>query len=199
MTVPDNPISGAFDDRPVHTDDPRFEPIWQAIKRWDIQRNPDAGYAGANGTDVQIILDALDLAAQIDSSGLRGAHMPDLTPIAEYEGTLPVVEDCEFLTEGGDRCPVDPCQCRPGCQPNPLFPTADKGRRYRRLRFAAPTGAVNEPLVFDAETDQPIGYTTAVRFDFSANDWPTVTVTFALGEDDLPLQPPPSHTTRSRP
>jgi len=50
----------AFDDRPVHTDDPRFEPIWQAIKRWDIQRNPGAGYAGATGTDVQIILDALD-------------------------------------------------------------------------------------------------------------------------------------------
>jgi hypothetical protein len=59
---------GAFDDRPVHTDDPRFDPIWQAIKRWDIQRNPGAGYAGATGTDVQIILDALDGASPNDSS-----------------------------------------------------------------------------------------------------------------------------------
>ena len=62
---------------------------------------------------------------------------------------------------------------------------------YRKLRFAAPTGAVNESLVFDAETEQPIGFTTAVRFDFSADDWPTVTVTFVLGSEDLPLRPPP--------
>jgi len=52
-----------FDDRPVNTEDPRFEPIWQAIKDWDIQRSPDTGYAGATGTDVQIILDALDAAS----------------------------------------------------------------------------------------------------------------------------------------
>jgi hypothetical protein len=49
-----------FDDRPVHTDDPRFEPVWQAIKGWDIERSPGVGYAHATGTDVQIILDALD-------------------------------------------------------------------------------------------------------------------------------------------
>ena len=55
-----------FDDRPVNTEDPRFEPIWQAIKDWDIQRSPDTGYAGANGTDVQIILDALDAASSVN-------------------------------------------------------------------------------------------------------------------------------------
>lgn len=52
--------AGLGDSRPVHTDDPRFEPIWQVIKAWDIARVPGMGYAGANGTDVQIILDALD-------------------------------------------------------------------------------------------------------------------------------------------
>jgi hypothetical protein len=55
-----------FDDRPVNTEDPRFEPIWQAIKSWDIQRSPDSGYAGATGTDVQIILDALDASSSVN-------------------------------------------------------------------------------------------------------------------------------------
>ena len=60
--------------------------------------------------------------------------------------------------------------------------------QYRKLRFAAPTGKINEPLVFDAETDQPIGFTTGVEFHFRVDDWPEVTVTFILSEDDL--QPP---------
>lgn len=37
----------------------QFEAIWQAIKGWDIQRTPGAGYAGATGTDVMTILNAL--------------------------------------------------------------------------------------------------------------------------------------------
>jgi hypothetical protein len=48
-----------FDDRPVNPDHPLFEPIWQAIKQWDIQRRPGDGYAGANGTDAQVIIDAI--------------------------------------------------------------------------------------------------------------------------------------------
>ena len=31
---------------------PEFEAAWNAIKGWDIERNPGAGYAGATGTDV---------------------------------------------------------------------------------------------------------------------------------------------------
>ncbi len=38
---------------------PLFEAIWQAIKGWDLQRKPGAGYAGANGNDVATILDAI--------------------------------------------------------------------------------------------------------------------------------------------
>lgn len=39
--------------------DPRFEAVWQAIKHWDIQRYPGAGYAGASGNDVMAILSQL--------------------------------------------------------------------------------------------------------------------------------------------
>lgn len=39
-------------------DDPLFESIWQAIKRWDLSRNGGIGasYAGASGTDVMTVL-----------------------------------------------------------------------------------------------------------------------------------------------
>lgn len=36
-----------------------FEPIWQAIKGWDIQREGAAGYHGPTGDDVRHILAAL--------------------------------------------------------------------------------------------------------------------------------------------
>ena len=47
--------------------------------------------------------------------------------------------------------------------------------------------------MFEGETDQrPIGSTTGgMEFHFRVDDWPEVTVTFILSEDDLPLQPPP--------
>jgi hypothetical protein len=51
-----------FDMRPVNTEHPWFEPIWQAIKGWDIARSSGAGYAGATGSDVQAIIDALSAA-----------------------------------------------------------------------------------------------------------------------------------------
>ena len=46
---------------------PEFEAVWQAIKKWDICRDPSQYanrgeptlYAGATGTDVRTILDAL--------------------------------------------------------------------------------------------------------------------------------------------
>lgn len=39
--------------------DPLFEIIWQAIKGWDIERSQGEGYAGATGTDVMTILNAI--------------------------------------------------------------------------------------------------------------------------------------------
>lgn len=38
---------------------PEFNAIWNVIKNWDIQRKKGAGYAGATGTDVMSILNAL--------------------------------------------------------------------------------------------------------------------------------------------
>lgn len=38
---------------------PVFEAIWQVIKGWDIQRELQVGYAGATGTDVKTILNAI--------------------------------------------------------------------------------------------------------------------------------------------
>ncbi len=43
----------------VNTDDPLFAPIWETIKGWDIQRQSGLGYAGATGTDVQLIVNAI--------------------------------------------------------------------------------------------------------------------------------------------
>lgn len=39
-----------------------FEPIWNAIKGWDIQREHGAGYHGPTGDDVRHILSALSAA-----------------------------------------------------------------------------------------------------------------------------------------
>lgn len=38
---------------------PEFNAVWEAIKKWDIERNYGEGYSGATGTDVMIILNAL--------------------------------------------------------------------------------------------------------------------------------------------
>jgi hypothetical protein len=43
---------------------PEFEKIWQTIKGWDIERIPGDGYAGATGTDVITILDALGITGE---------------------------------------------------------------------------------------------------------------------------------------
>lgn len=56
--------NGVFRDMPNPTEadlnDPEFEAIWQTIKRWDVNV-PDcyAGYCGANGSHVMLILNAL--------------------------------------------------------------------------------------------------------------------------------------------
>ena len=39
--------------------DPLFDVIWNAIKKWDIQRRVGDGYAVATGNDVMHILSAI--------------------------------------------------------------------------------------------------------------------------------------------
>lgn len=38
---------------------PLFNRIWEVIKGWDIQRKPGEGYAGATGTEVMAIIEAV--------------------------------------------------------------------------------------------------------------------------------------------
>lgn len=42
-----------------------FDPIWQAIKGWDIQREHGAGYHGPTGNDVRTILAAFTAAGLV--------------------------------------------------------------------------------------------------------------------------------------
>lgn len=56
---PANPISWPGPTQEM-LDSPKFEAVWQCIKKWDINV-PDAyaGYSGATGNHVRAILDAL--------------------------------------------------------------------------------------------------------------------------------------------
>ena len=40
---------------------PEFNAVWEAIKKWDLGREEGLGYAHATGTDVMIILSALEM------------------------------------------------------------------------------------------------------------------------------------------
>lgn len=42
-------------------EEPQFNAVWEAIKGWDLERTPNAGYADATGNDVMHILIALGL------------------------------------------------------------------------------------------------------------------------------------------
>ena len=49
----------------VQEHDERFNAVWEAIKKWDISRDPQwSGYAGATGDDVCTILEAIDSIGQ---------------------------------------------------------------------------------------------------------------------------------------
>jgi hypothetical protein len=54
-------IDGSPENQPSQQDieSKEFQAIWGVIKAWDIQRVPNTGYAGATGTDVMRILNAL--------------------------------------------------------------------------------------------------------------------------------------------
>jgi|SRR5579859_3736937 len=47
------------DPTPQELESPEFNAVWNAIKKWDISRTSNGLYAGATGTDVCTILDAL--------------------------------------------------------------------------------------------------------------------------------------------
>lgn len=49
-----------IDPTPQDLERPVFEAIWQAIRRWDLERERGRGYAGATGTDVKTILRAIE-------------------------------------------------------------------------------------------------------------------------------------------
>lgn len=55
--------------------DPRFDVIWNAIKRWDIGRYPDGTHSGATGSDVMHILRAIDLSVVEDTHENRAAGL----------------------------------------------------------------------------------------------------------------------------
>ncbi len=48
------------DPTPAMLQDPRFEKIWQVIKRWEIAVPGSFGYCGGTGNHVRAILEALD-------------------------------------------------------------------------------------------------------------------------------------------
>lgn len=52
------PLRGVEYPEPDHDTEP-FDAVWSVIGQWDIARSPTDSYAGATGTDVQVILDAL--------------------------------------------------------------------------------------------------------------------------------------------
>ncbi len=56
--------------------DPLFNAVWDAIKGWDLEREQGAGYAGATGTDVMTILNAvrpsITQAAAEENARVRG-------------------------------------------------------------------------------------------------------------------------------
>lgn len=43
----------------IDVSSPEFNAVWDAIKRWDIQRQYGVGYCGATGSDVMYILNAI--------------------------------------------------------------------------------------------------------------------------------------------
>jgi hypothetical protein len=62
-------------------DSPEFEAVWQAIKGWDLARYPGAGYAGATGTDVLTILNALK---PVHQSAIQEAVKEELERLRSY-------------------------------------------------------------------------------------------------------------------
>lgn len=58
VAAPGGPIRGVEDPEPDYGT-AAFDAVWEVVRPWDIERVSGKGYAGATGTDVQIILDAL--------------------------------------------------------------------------------------------------------------------------------------------
>lgn len=55
-----DPDSNYPDPTDEDLESPLFEAVWEAIKMWDISRDPGrTGYSGATGSDVMYILEAI--------------------------------------------------------------------------------------------------------------------------------------------
>ena len=59
------PATQLRDPNPDELETPEFNAVWNAIKRWDLERWHGDGYHGATGTDVVTILDALRQAGRL--------------------------------------------------------------------------------------------------------------------------------------
>ena len=73
---------------------PLFNAIWNAIKGWDLRRTTDSGYAGATGTDVCTILDAIKAVEPVPAQPATPQPLPDCAAcvapdqgVAHVEGT----------------------------------------------------------------------------------------------------------------
>jgi hypothetical protein len=74
-----------------------FRAIWEAIKGWDLEREPGAGYAGATGTDV--------LAIQNSLARFRGTEPVEDIPAEDAE-EISVLLSPGLRQEIGE--PIDP-------------------------------------------------------------------------------------------
>lgn len=82
---------------------PEFNAIWNVIKEWDIQRNKYAGYAGATGTDVMAILNALRRFSPSATSDVE-SNQPDREVLLECIEPIPVhFKDTKAIKEYEDR------------------------------------------------------------------------------------------------
>ena len=102
------------DPRPEHFADPRFDPIWNVIKKWDINRG--FGPEGATGNHVCAILAALGsmqwspriAGALFDFAGFLSGRQEVLTCSAVHD-VVPLVEAVtEFMTLRGVDQNCDP-------------------------------------------------------------------------------------------
>jgi hypothetical protein len=96
------------DPTPEMLDDPLFEAIWQAIKRWDISRHNDGVYSGPTGNDARHIYDAvraerdrLREALIVARETLIAWMIPELKPDDALKHSTIVIIDATLAKEAG--------------------------------------------------------------------------------------------------
>jgi hypothetical protein len=135
-----------YDDRPVSTEHPLFEAIWQAIKGWDVSRHNDGLYSGASGTDVQIIIDSIE------------AYQPQPVVQGEAVAWFPTLKDGSILRHFSDGTPVPANITKEGAEQSRLFHLGTSGNPVVPL-YATPTIPTGHRVVpVDAEFVVPDGW-----------------------------------------